>query len=194
MSIKELDPHAEGIDSIGEATGEARSLSLLSKAKEKRDKRENHLFLDVPSWDGTLIAEYEIIPEDELTKMGDTLSRKIRAGEWKRIDGDIELIVRACVGLWVRDPESGDRVMIEDEAGHVGFDRIIESLGVDGETSEKIKSNKDVVKYLTAERDEKTGGYVVNSVAIGMHAQSISRWMKDPSKRNIDIDDLLGES
>jgi hypothetical protein len=184
-----MEEHAEGIDTIGTSVNGARAQSLLERAEQKRQERESSLFLDIPSWDGDLIGEYQIVPQQELNKVAERVARRVRSGDRDSAKGDIDLIVMANVGLYVRDPESGDRVPIEDEAGIVGFDRIAMVLGKE----ELIKSNADAVRYLTAERNDKNGTWIDNVVAIGIHAQSISRWMRDPSKRTIDLEELLGE-
>jgi hypothetical protein len=97
-------------------------------------------------------------------------------------------ITTACVGLHVRNPDTGERIPLEDEYGHVGYDRIAHILGKDDE----IKSQGEAVRYLMAERDEE-GGWVENVMAMSLHAQSIARWMRDPSKQGIDLEELLGE-
>jgi hypothetical protein len=101
---------------------------------------------------------------------------------------DIALIVSAAVGLYAVDPESGERVPVEDEFGHVSFDRIAFVLGVDG----KIDSNAEAVKYLMGDKNE-DGSWTVNIVAISMHANKISNWMRDTSKRSIGMEEILGE-
>jgi hypothetical protein len=101
---------------------------------------------------------------------------------------DITLIVASCVGLYARDPETGERVPIEDEAGHVKYDRICHVLGHD-----EITSNREAVKYLMGERAEQGDGWVHNVVAVSIHADKISKWMQDPSKRTVDLEELLGE-
>ena len=184
----ENEGHADNLMEIGTASNGARGLSLLRDAEQKRSEREKSLFLDIPSWDGSLIGEYRLIDKNELTKLAERQIRRFRQGDRDTLKNDIELIVLSCVGLYARDPESGDRVSIEDEFGIVKYDRIGKVLGKD----EEIKSASDAVKYLTAEREE-NGVWEENSIAIGIHAQSISRWMRDPSKRTFDIEELLGE-
>jgi hypothetical protein len=98
------------------------------------------------------------------------------------------VIVAASVGLYMRDPDTRERVAIDDEYGHVGYDRIAKMLGKDDE----LRSNADAVRYLMSERDE-DGGWVENNMAISLHANAIGRWMRDPSKRGVDLDELLGE-
>lgn len=180
--------HAEGLEDIGTAVNGARGLSLLRQAEKERSEREKSLFLDVPSWDGSLIGEYRLIEKDQLRKLTERQLRRFRSGDRDTVQSDIELIVMACVGLYARDPESGDRVSIEDDFGIVTYDRIAKVLGKENE----IKSNSDAVRYLTAEREE-NGVWEENTIAIGIHAQSISRWMRDPSKRSFDLEELLGE-
>jgi hypothetical protein len=170
--------------------GKAPSLTILQDAVDRRAKREHNLFLDVPSWDGDLIAEYRVPDPEELKQLAERVMRRARNGdEIKSGTADIDLIVAAHVGLYVINPESGDRVAIEDEFGHVGYNRIAKVLGKEDE----IKSNADAVRYLMAERGDKDGTWVENVVAMSMHANSIQRWMRDTSKRASRIEEVLGE-
>lgn len=171
---------------IGGATEKASATSLLEAAEQRRAARERNLFLDVPSWNGDLIAEYRIIPAKEMTAIAERVARQIRNNNVDPSVGDIELIVHANVGLYMRDPESGDRVPIEDDIGHVGYNRIAIELGKEDE----IKSNADAVRYLTAERTD-DGGWEENITAINRHAGRIQQWMNDPSRRTVDLGELL---
>lgn len=187
MSIGE--EHSPDLAELGAGANGARGASLIRQAEQTRQKRENSLFLDIPSWDGALIGEYRIIDKIVLQKLTERQIRRFRSGDRDTVKNDIELILTACVGLWARDPESGDRVAIEDDVGIVKFDRIAQVLG----KGEEIKSAIEAVKYLTAEVRREDGTWEENSMAIGIHSQSIGRWMRDPSKRSLDIEDLLGE-
>lgn len=162
--------------------------SLLQQADKKRAEREKNLFLDVPSWDGDVVAEYRVVPKSELKLIAERAIRRSKSEKREAVENDIDLIVTACVGLHARDPESGDRVAIEDEFGIVNYGRIASILGKDDE----IKGTSDAVRYMMAERNE-NGTWEENIVAIGIHAQTVSRWMKDPSKRSFDLEELLGE-
>jgi len=178
------------VEELGKSLDSAQGLTLLKEAQQRRQARERTLFLDVPSWDGDLVCEYRVMDPEDLRKIAERQMRRARNNGSKLdpIANDIALIVAAAVGLYAKHPETGERVAIEDEFGHVGYDRIAHVLGKDGE----IKSNYDAVRYLTSERDEE-GGWIENSMAIGLHANAIGRWMKDPSKRGVDLDELLGE-
>jgi hypothetical protein len=181
--------HTEGIDT---ALGSAQGLSLLKDAQKKRQARARTLFLDVPSWDGDLIAEYQVVHPDKLRAVAERAMRRARTNNGNGTptgSNDIDMIITASVGLYAKNPETGERVPIEDEFGHVGYDRIAKLLGKDDE----IKSNSDAVRYLMAERDDE-GGWVENVVAMSLHADAISKWMKDPSKHGVDLETLLGEA
>lgn len=177
----------EGID---QQVDSARGLSLLQDAEQRRAEREHSLFLDVPTWNGDLIAEYRVPSPDNLRKLAEAAIRRVRSNNGKNEPGanDVSLIAAANVGLYMKDPETEDRVPIEDEVGHVGYDRIATTLGKDGE----LQSQFDVIRYMMAERND-DGTYTQNVLAISMHANAIQRWMRDTSKRGVDLEDLLGE-
>lgn len=175
----------------GEATGAARAMSLLQSAEKRREEREKNLFLDIPSWDGDLIGEYGIIPKPELKEMGERQLRTLRHqnGAQDRTRFDIELIVRSCVGLYALDPDTGDRVSLDDEIGNVGYGRIAQLMG----KGELITDSTQAVLWLMGTRDHANNTWVENTMAVTTHARAISRWMSDPSKRSFNLEELLGE-
>jgi hypothetical protein len=184
-----IDEDEGRLPDVGGATRDAVADSILQQAAKKRQEREKTLFLDVPTWEGDLICEYEIIPKEELKIMAEKQQRLMRkSSNDDRLGFDLELIARASVGLYAIDPNSGDRVKIEDEFGHVGYDRIAAKLGVE----EFVTSNSEAIRYLMGEpRDD--GTWKDNVTAISRHASAIARWMKDPSRRGLDLEELLGE-
>lgn len=179
------------LEGIGTALDDAQSLSLLQAAAKKRQKRQRSLFLDVPSWGGDLVAEYRVVPPEEMRRVAETATRRMRNnGQAKPAEGDVAVIAAACVGLYLKDPETGERIPIEDQYGHVGYDRMAAVLGKD----DKIKSVSETIRYLTAERGDNDDEWVENIMAISLHANAIGRWMRDPSKQSgVDMEDLLGE-
>lgn len=167
----------------------ARGLSLLKDAQKRRSEREANLFMAVPSWSGDLVAEYRVLGDKELDKIADSANKTLTNGKMKTLPLDISLISAACVGLHMVDPESGDRVKIEDDNGHVGYNRIAIVLG----REDVIKSNSDAIRYLMGERADNEDGWTDNPTAISSHAQTIARWMRDPTKRSSLMEELLGE-
>ena len=187
-----------GLPEPGEASELARGKSLLEQARAKRSKRESHLFIDVPSWDGDLVAEYRVLGSKELEVIAENAGRRIRSGEHDPVHSELDLIAKANVGLYTIDPESGDRVSLEDEHGLVGYNRIAQMLGIDNdpEIKPKVDSVVKAIKYLTGERKEdgEPGEWQENPTAITQHANRIGRWMRDPSKSGVNIlEEILGE-
>lgn len=182
-----------GLPTPGESPELARSLSLLDRAKAKRAERETHLFLEVPSWDGDLVAEYRVLGSKELEVISDNVTRKIRAGEADQIRADLEVIAKSNVALHMVDPETGDRVTLEDEGGPIGYDRVALLFNMEDQLTSVFKT----IQYLTGERKEDgaPGEWQENPTAISQHANRIARWMRDPSKSGIGVlEELLGES
>lgn len=188
MELPNNEDHTEG---IGTALSNVQSLSLLKDAQQRRQARERTLFLDVPSWDGDLVCEYRVVPPEGLKKLAQKAMRQSRNGEAEPAANDVMMIIAAAVGFYVKHPESGERVAVEDEFGHVSYDRIAKLLGKEAE----IKSNSQAVRYLMADRGEdgEDGEWVENIMAMSLHANAIGKWMKDPSKHGVDLDDILGE-
>jgi hypothetical protein len=183
MTIPDID------QPVIEETSQA--VNLLQKAQERRQKRETHLYLDVPTWDGDLIAEYRILDPDEMRLVADATAARIRQGNAEPGSNDMGLLNAMCVGLHVFDREDNKRVPILDEFGIVNYTRIAKFLGKD----HILKTANDAIKYLMSERDpDDEDKYIVNLVAISLHANSVQRWMRDTSKRTVDLEALLGEA
>jgi hypothetical protein len=179
----------EEMPEVGSSPGVARADSILDHAKKKRAERENHLFLDVPSWDGDMVAEYRVLSGKEIDQIAEQAARRMKSKTGDPLQSDLDLIARANLGLYMVDPESGDRVPLEDDYGVVGYSRVAAKLGME----EELDSNAKVIKYLTGERKEDGSGWQENQTAVTMHANSIARWMRDPSKNNRTLEEILGE-
>lgn len=182
MSLPE--PDRPVIEETSQAT------NLLQAAQERRQQRETHLYLDVPTWDGDLIAEYRILTPEEMKAIASNTAARMRNGGLEPGSNDMVLINAMCCGLHLRDPESGDRVALTDEFGVVNYARVAKKLGKD----HILKDSFDAIKYLMSERDpEDPDKYIVNLVAITLHANAVQRWMRDTSKRTVDLEAILGE-
>lgn len=184
MSSLNLENEPPQVDTVSGAA------SLLQKAQERRQQRETTLFLDVPTWDGDLIAEYAILGPDQMKTLTQKLINNSKNGNAEPGSNDIELLNAHCVGLYVRDPDSGDRLPVEDEFGIVNYARMARQLGKE----HTLKTAAETIKYLMSERDkDDPDKYIVNLIAISLHAAAVQRWMRDPSKRSVDLEALLGE-
>jgi len=169
------------------AAEEAKGISLLRAAAERREKRVHNLFLDVPSWDGDLIAEYAVAGRPKLEAMARKIMAESKGGANEanlRTAADIDFIVEACVGLHALDPEGATeeerRVPIEDDLGKVPYNRfgdILVRIAGEGRTVSHVpRTARETVLKMFAKDNEDP------SVPISAHAMVIARWMRDPSK------------
>src|SRR3954468_24834280 len=127
----------------------SRAANLLQKAQERRQKRETHLYLDVPTWDGDLVAEYRILDPDEMRMLADQTAARLRQGDAEPGSNDMDLLNAMCVGLHVFDREETKLEPIIDDFGIVNFTRIDKFLG----KQHILKTAFDAIKYLMSERD-----------------------------------------
>lgn len=174
------------------ATEEAKGISLLRGAAERRENRVHNLFLDVPSWDGDVIAEYSVVNRPKLESMARKISAESKGGNESslRTAADIDFILEACVGLYAYDPEGeteeSRRVPIMDDLGKVPYNRfgdILVKIAGEGRTVKAApRSAREVVLKMFAKDQEDP------SVPISAHAMIIARWMRDPSKPMTSLD------
>lgn len=174
------------------AVEEAKGVSLLRKAAERREKRVHAAFIDVPSWDGDLIAEYQVVNRGKLETMARKISAESKGGNESslRTAADIDFIVEACVGLYAYDPEGDSeearRVAITDDLGKVPYTRfgdILVRIAGEGRTvTHAPRTAREVVLKTFAKDNEDP------AVPISAHAMMIARWMRDPSKAPTTLD------
>lgn len=162
------------------AAEEARGISLLRQAEQRREQSGVTLFLEIPSWGGDLIAEYKVMDRTRLEGMISKIQREARNGNSSsaRTAADIDLLVAANVGIYAFDAEAvataedgvdddaAGRVAITDDLGTVTFTRIGPVLG------REFRTAREAVLYLFKD----------NGIAITAHAVVVARWMRDPSK------------
>jgi hypothetical protein len=143
--------------------------SILQRAQEERDEklRQLTLKLDIPSWDGVFVAEYKLLPRNLVESM------QQRSRSKKDINSEMDMIARACVNIWVRDPDSG-RLIELDEDKPVRY--TVDLLKVLGKTKllEGKKSEKE--PYITIRHM-----FAGNELSIGAHAFQLITWMADPT-------------
>lgn len=177
MSVEMDDDLTRTAGAETTAAEEAKGVSLLKQAEGNRQKRTHSLFLDIPSWNGDLIAEYRTVARPALEGMIRKIQQEMKNNNDSnaRTAADIDLILATNVGIYAYNPEGGpepedQREAITDGAGTVTYGRIGPILG------KELPSARRAVMYLFAKDGEDSG------VAISAHALTIARWMQDPSK------------
>lgn len=155
---------------------------FLSNLRAERDERvqDLHLDLPIPTWDGGIVARFNILPRKRVEKF---------AKAKRTVEQDIDLIVEAVRELYAHDPdkqvEPGTRmaendayVRIEGDEGFiVKFDSVLmEKMGV-----KEVESARDVVRYMVK----------FNDIALGGLAGRLLMWMQNTDAEVADA--LVGE-
>lgn len=145
-------------------------MSLLEGIARRRDERvqDLHLDLPVPTWDGDLVARFDIMGRKAVEKF---------AQAKRSLDNDLDFIIKATRELYLHDTSrtapgtrmenNEDYVRIEEEdTGHVvGWDSVLaEKLG-----HSELTSAKAVVLYCVKD----------NGLAVGGLAGKLITWMQN---------------
>lgn len=162
MSIAETTEGGAGLVPGVPAADIAKTKSVLERVKERRREQsdEDVLTLDIPSWDGALKANYKVIARSELEKILKRLAKGAKDAD--ATAGDIDFLIKACVGVIAYDEETGES---EEVAAGYGL-QLAEVLDHQAETAREVVLH--LMKY--------------NGIAIGAHAQRVALWMQDTSR------------
>lgn len=169
------------------AAEEALGESLLRKAQKARHERDDVLYLDIPSWDGDIVGAYRVLDRTTMERLIRKITKESKNGNSSanlRTKADIDLIVRACVGLYARNPDSDAEEGSHDDLVQLKVGDEPATYGSINELlkSDQIRDTNSAVMYLFA----KDGGDA--GVAISAHALTIARYMQDPSKDPTDLE------
>lgn len=197
MGVEEImDPESDfrELESVagseGIAAEDASPESLLQKADKRRKQRSDHLFLDIPSWDGDLIGEYSPVArkvlEAMIRKSMQEAKRSGGASTDARVRADVDIIQRACCGLWIRDDDGEDSTTLHLAGGDTVQAKQIMANGIPATFATvnqiigkpDINSSLEIILYLFG--GDKPGGDP--GVPISAHAMVIARYMRDPSR------------
>lgn len=133
--------------------------SLLERLISQREETEETLELEIPSWDGAMIATYSVIPRAELNKLLKKSKKIIKANE-AAVEPDLDLLARACVKIEAYDAESDTRALVSNGYG----EDLAERLG----NPEGTGTARLNVLYM----------FRKNGIAVGAQSLQVSRWMQ----------------
>lgn len=186
-----LTPGQTGVDI-------AAGSSLLDNIVREREQRvaEEYAELDIPTWDGSLKAVYEVVERTELEKMIRRIQNRVQKAAKAGVNtdsgggsvADADFLIKACVGIVAYgSDDAGDE--IKEQVGDGLNMTFAQRLGKphpdnpehviipdpdnpEGEPRAIIRNPRDLVVYLVKG----------NGIALGVHAQKVARWMQDTSK------------
>lgn len=147
--------------------------STLARIKARRDERlsDESLRLEIPTWDGDLIARYKVLRRNKWEE----IIKRSR----KDVGADLDFIAQACIGIIMRDPESGEHIELQEGGEPIRFDeRLARMLDFTPPDKSPVRA---IVMYM----------FKGNDVSTAAHAATIARWMTNTSAEVADA--VVGE-
>lgn len=145
-------------------------MSVLAGITKRRDERvqDLHLDLPIPTWDGDLIARFEILPRKVVEKF---------ATAKRSLDNDLNFIIRATRELYLLDPSKagpGTRMELNDDYVRIEDDDSGQPVRWDSVFAAKLEhpelgTAKDVLLYCVKD----------NGLAVGGLAGKLITWMQN---------------
>lgn len=169
-----LEPRGS-VPEDGTALREAAETSWIAQVKRERDQRVEveTLKLGMPTWGPAtspdLVIEFKVIPRPELEKFQRESARAERKKK-SASDTDIQFVAKACCGVAIRNPESGELVRMEDDKGPIRLDRRLAKL-LDLPEDGAGQNSQALILYLAKD----------NGIALGNLAITVARWMTNTS-------------
>lgn len=173
----DLEVDFETDDEVGLGTPVA---SILDRAVAERDDRLRNqtIKFDIPTWDGALLAEYRLLGRKTVEEMQRRAARDRKT--------EMDMIARACVGIYVRDPDDGTIKPLGENGNHVRYTKeLLAKLGKEDKLANKNPEDHHyvVIRHI----------FAGNDVALGAHAFRLMSWMADPTDPGDSLGDDLGE-
>jgi hypothetical protein len=152
--------------------------TLLETLRDKRKAigQDRRYSLEIPGYDGKLVAQYKVVPWDEMKRLADKLDKS--QSPRKELLAQVDTLLMACVQILARDggedkplqevfPEIGDEPIRFDE-------RLAKVLGFEPDSGSPARS----IVFKTFDND----------IAITSHHQKVAEWME--SSRSDDEKDF----
>ena len=152
--------------------------SMLDKLREEYQKHaeQETIDLDVPGWDGMLVARYKLLDGAALGNIGDKVNRQFKKTHERNLYATIDSILQANEGMYFRNPEDAeDLTPIDPDPVNRGFavtysdPALLDAIGV---PRTEVSSARDTVRMV----------FKGNEVAIIRHGAKLALWMGDTTK------------
>lgn len=131
MSDAEQESEMQLQEANGEAPEESKS-SLLSQLSElhKEVKKERHLDIDIPGYEGKLFARFRPYEVSKSEKRAKAMARRLEKGQPVALAAACDTIVESCEQIFVRN-EKGEELPIDDVVPVTFEKRLASLLGFD---------------------------------------------------------------
>lgn len=179
--IEEQMGTASAVQIMADQDGEFDPNSLMDQVrKQLEETRVAELFLDLPGYNGLVVARYGLVDGKELNKRGRRVWNETKDETERILLASMDTILAACTGIFLR-PDQGEHNKLWPLDPHkrgepAVFDAdLAEWLGL------TIEGNRA--------RDVLYATFAENESAIVVHCARINRWLNDPSKG---VEQILG--
>lgn len=177
------DPRETMDEDPPSSAGEGRV--LLEEVRKRRRELESErepMELDIPGYEGLVVAKYQPVPFEELKKIADKVEKLQRKKNPRaELFGMMDTLIWANVSLHIRDRNGALQNLDPDDPSVVTYGSL-ERLQPLLELPFEPKSARQAVFLL----------FVKNELAIAQHHNEYTTWLGDASKD--DQETLLGES
>jgi hypothetical protein len=155
--------------------------SVMQRLREKRKSisERNEIDIDIPGYDGELVARYRLMEGHEFELIGKKVRRQFKSTADRLTYGSADTLIAACVNILIRGAD----------------DRLYPLGDLIGLPGEPIRYDDRLAEFLKFEansaRDVILGVFANNELALAQHQVKFARWTSDTSK---DVsEDFLGE-
>lgn len=157
---------------------------VFRRLAQSRDERvqDIHLDMPIPTWDGDLVARFDVLDRDEVEKF---------ANRRRSSEGDLDFIIKATRELYMRDSDHQANGAKRHEFND-------EYVRIETEEGASVRWDTSLAEFLQKPEDLKTSREVLlfcvknNTLAIGGLAGKLIMWMQNTDAEI--ADSLLGES
>lgn len=158
----------------GAADERATLLATLRKRREEA-KADHHLDLDIPGYDGLMLARFRPFPIEKTER---------KMAEFQRLSGKQPMLLKsacdtlidACEQIMLRKEEGGEPFAIDDDA--------MPPIGFDQRLAELLEFKADSARQVVL------GLFATEQAVLAMNVE-VSRWMQDVTRKT--DEGLLGE-
>jgi hypothetical protein len=163
---------------LNDAEEAAKSPSPIDELRQLRQELEDNKSkdLDIPGYNGKLVARYGLMETKQLAKIGKRIQRQFRTRDERVLYASLDTMIASCEGLYYRN-DDGDLKPFGENGTPLNFSdpELATMLGFEASTARPIVM----------------GVFGGNDLAVINHCMTLNRWMQNTGAE-ID-EDLLGE-
>lgn len=107
--------------------------SVLAQLRRRREalQQERHIDLEVPGYDGMLLARYRPVAWERLREINERAEKTLRSNPRKDLIASADVLISACECILYREEKGGDTAKVLGGDSPMRFDkRLAETMGI----------------------------------------------------------------